>query len=104
MAINAAEILESVEKSTGHRVELLEKTDEGRLGAWGIASGYSDVEGLAMDLGGGSTQITWVVSHGAELHMSPQGSISFPYGAGALSRTLAELEKGKSRKSKACRR
>jgi retrograde regulation protein 2 len=97
-AINSAEILESIEKTTGYQVELLDKTDEGLLGAWGIASGYSDIEGLAMDLGGGSTQITWVVSHGAELHMSPQGSISFPYGAGALSRTLTELEKGKSKK------
>lgn len=97
-AMNSAEILASIERTTGYQVELLDKTDEGRLGAWGVASGYSDIEGLAMDLGGGSTQITWVVSHGAELHISPQGSISFPYGAGALSRTLAELQKGKSKK------
>ncbi|KAH8698408.1 putative transcription regulator [Talaromyces proteolyticus] len=97
-AINSAEIVASIEKTTGYKVELLEKAREGLLGAWGIASGYSDIEGLAMDLGGGSTQITWVVSHGAELHISPQGSVSFPYGAGALSRTLAELKKGKSKK------
>ncbi|EEA20280.1 retrograde regulation protein 2 [Talaromyces marneffei ATCC 18224] len=97
-AINSKEIVESIETRTGYQVELLEKSEEGLLGALGIASGYSDIEGLAMDLGGGSTQLTWVVSHGSVLNISPQGSISFPYGAGALSRKLEELKKGKSKK------
>lgn len=97
-AINSAEIIISIEKKTGYQVEILQKDDEGFLGAWGISSGYSDVEGLAMDLGGGSTQMTWLVSHSGDLHISPRGSISFPYGAGALSRTIAQLKKGKSKK------
>lgn len=31
---------------------MLEKEEEGRIGAWGIASGFEVVEGLVLDLGG----------------------------------------------------
>lgn len=54
------------------------------------------MEGIAMDLGGGSTQITWLLSHGGVIKMSPKGAFSFPYGAAALTQKLDELTKGKS--------
>ncbi|OCK73073.1 Ppx-GppA-domain-containing protein [Lepidopterella palustris CBS 459.81] len=96
-AINSSEFLNAIETATGLRVEMLEKEEEGRIGALGIASGFSDIEGLAMDLGGGSAQITWLISQSGNIRLSPKGSISFPYGAAALTRKLAELKEGKSK-------
>lgn len=98
-AINSDGVVREIEDATTLRIEILDKSHEGRLGAWGIASGFSDVEGLAVDLGGGSMQITWVVSHAGDLHMSPEGSLSFPYGAGALSKKLSELQKGRDKEA-----
>lgn len=77
-------------------VKLLPKDEEGRIGAFGIASSFREMEGIVMDLGGGSTQITWLVTHEGRFDMSPKGAISFPYGAAALTRKLEELTKGKS--------
>ncbi|KAK7432912.1 retrograde regulation protein 2 [Neonectria magnoliae] len=90
-ALNSAEFLKQVKSATGLSVDMLHKEDEGRIGALGVASGFSDIRGLMMDLGGGSTQITWIISQGGN------GSISFPYGAAALTKTLDELKKGKSK-------
>ena len=95
-AINSKQYLSAIKKATGIEVELLSKQDEGRVGALGIASGFSDIQGLLMDLGGGSCQITWLVSQQGNIRLSPEGSFSFPYGAAALTRKLAELRKGKS--------
>lgn len=74
---------------------MLRREEEGIVGAWGIASSFSDVEGLALDLGGGSMQMTWIISHAGNVRISPQGSVSFPYGAAALAQKLADLKRGK---------
>jgi retrograde regulation protein 2 len=97
-AINSVAFLADVKKSTGLSIELLPKEDEGRIGALGVASGFSNFRGLMMDLGGGSTQITWIIAQGGNVRISDVGSISFPYGAAALSRTIEELKRGKSEK------
>ncbi|KXJ96276.1 Ppx/GppA phosphatase family-domain-containing protein [Microdochium bolleyi] len=97
-AINSAEFIDAIKSGTGLQVELLKKEDEGRIGALGVASGFSSVQGLLMDLGGGSTQITWMIYQGGTVRISEKGSFSFPYGAAALSRRLDELTKGKSKK------
>lgn len=96
-AINSTEFLRAIKSATGLDVELLRKEDEGRIGALGVASGFSDIEGLMMDLGGGSTQITWLISQDGHVRISPQGSFSFPYGAAALTRTISKLRNGKSK-------
>jgi retrograde regulation protein 2 len=49
-----------------------------------------------MDLGGGSTQITWMTSTSGRVEVSPRGSVSLPYGAAALTKKLKELREGKS--------
>jgi retrograde regulation protein 2 len=95
-AINSGELRKAIEDSTGIKMEILAKEDEGRIGALGIASSFSDMAGLAMDLGGGSTQITWMSTHNGTITTSPKGAFSFPYGAAALTRRLADLEMGKS--------
>ncbi|RSM06891.1 hypothetical protein CEP52_005484 [Fusarium oligoseptatum] len=86
---------------TGEKIpipdSLLPKEEEGQIGALGIASGFSSMEGLVMDLGGGSTQITWMLSQGGEIRISPRGSFSFPYGAAALTKKLHDLQDGKDK-------
>ncbi|KAF1951782.1 Ppx-GppA-domain-containing protein [Byssothecium circinans] len=95
-AINCTEFLKEIRKATGISVELLAKEDEGKIGAFGIASSFPEMEGVVMDLGGGSTQLTWLATHEGVIKMSPKGAFSFPYGAAALTKKLEELTKGKS--------
>ena len=90
-AENSQDFRRRIQSATGWEVEMLAKEDEGRIGAMGVASSFSSVKGLVMDLGGGSTQITWMIAEGGTVTTSPRGSISFPYGAAALSRRLGEV-------------
>ena len=92
-AINSAEFLHAIEQATGWKVVLLAKEEEGRIGALGIVSSFSSVNGLAMDLGGGSVQLTWVRSFCGEVQTHPNGSVSLPYGAAALKRLLEVAER-----------
>ncbi|KAL1954228.1 hypothetical protein VTO42DRAFT_1508 [Malbranchea cinnamomea] len=93
LAPNSAEFRTRIKSATGWDVQMLSKEDEGRIGAFGVASSLADVEGLVMDLGGGSAQITWMVSADGEVQTSPRGALSFPYGAAALTRRLEEARK-----------
>jgi retrograde regulation protein 2 len=95
-AINSVEFCEAIHTATGLKVEMLPKEEEGQVGALGIASSFSRVSGLVMDLGGGSTQITWLVANNGDIQTSPRGSFSFPFGAAAMTRKLEELRAGKS--------
>ena len=95
-AINREDLLFQIEKRTGWKVELLTKEEEGRLGAMGIASSIGQMDGICMDMGGGSVQMTWVIKKmNGNVDMSPVGSVSFPYGAAALMSTLSEVNVSK---------
>ncbi|KAL4867284.1 hypothetical protein BDV12DRAFT_198365 [Aspergillus spectabilis] len=83
-APNSEEFRARIKERTGWEVRLLSKEEEGRVGALGIASSTRAVAGLAMDLGGGSTQITWVFAKDGDVMTCPRGSFSFPYGAAVL--------------------
>ncbi|KAL9942170.1 hypothetical protein ACHAP9_008921 [Verticillium nonalfalfae] len=96
-AENSAELLAAVKSETGLDIELLKKEDEGHIGALGVASGFLAMDGLVMDLGGGSTQITWIISREGNVRISPRGSFSFPYGAAALTKKLDDLQKDKDK-------
>ncbi|ORY00596.1 retrograde regulation protein 2 [Clohesyomyces aquaticus] len=87
-AQNSEEFRSQIKDATGWTVELLPKEMEGRIGAYGVASSYDQVRGLVMDLGGGSTQITWMMTEDGEVKMSEKGSVSLPYGAAALVKHL----------------
>lgn len=87
-AKNSDDFREQIRAATGWTVQLLPKEVEGRVGAFGVASSYDSVRGLVMDLGGGSTQVTWMMTENGEVNMSEKGSISMPYGAAALTREL----------------
>lgn len=84
-AQNSLEFRERIHEATGWTVELLTKEDEGRIGAEGVASSFNEVSGLVMDLGGGSTQLTWMISKHGKTRM-PASAVSLPYGAAALTK------------------
>lgn len=92
-AINSEDFRNEIEEKVGWKVELLEKEVEGRVGAYGVASSYADVRGLVMDLGGGSTQITWIMTRHGHISMWENGSVSLPYGAAALIKKLETAQK-----------
>lgn len=99
-AINSQAFRNEIEKRTGWKVQLLEKAVEGRVGAHGVASSYANVRGLMMDLGGGSTQITWIMTNEGEVRMWERGSVSLPYGAAALAKRLEVAGSKGSKKHK----
>jgi retrograde regulation protein 2 len=51
-ATNSVDFRQQIKNATGWAVDMLPKEVEGRIGALGVASSFSDVEGLVMDLGG----------------------------------------------------
>lgn len=111
-AENSEDFRRQIKDATAWEVDMLPKEVEGQVGAMGVASSFASVEGLVMDLGGkfswtfdrklltiatdpvstgGSTQLTWMIAKDGHVQTSPKGSISFPYGAAALTQKLAEL-------------
>lgn len=61
-AMNSEEYRKAIKKATGLEVEMLGKEEEGFVGALGVASGFSDVSGLVLDLGGGVSLFSFVYS------------------------------------------
>lgn len=94
-AVNSETFRERIKEETGWVVKMLEKEEEGRVGGMGVVASFGGGTkgGLVMDLGGGSTQITWVsVGKDGKVMMSPRGSFSFPYGAAALKARLEQVD------------
>nr|POE77813.1 retrograde regulation protein 2 [Quercus suber] len=93
-AINSEDFRAKIKKLTGWEVTMLAKEEEGRVGAMGVASSLPVVSGLVMDLGGGSTQLSWLIKEKDHegVRMPENGAVSMPYGAAAMSRRLAEAE------------
>ncbi|GAB1725062.1 hypothetical protein NU195Hw_g6784t1 [Hortaea werneckii] len=94
-APNSAEFRQRIKERTGWDVTLLSKEEEGRTGAMGVASSLPHVNGIVMDLGGGSTQLSWLFrqEESGEIVMPANGAVSMPYGAAAMSQRLQEAEK-----------
>ncbi|QDS78065.1 hypothetical protein FKW77_003487 [Venturia effusa] len=90
LALNSEDFRAQIHNATGWTVEMLPKEEEGRVGAMGVVSSFSHIKGLMMDLGGGSTQITWLEAENGQVRMSDAGSVSMPYGAAALNRRIQE--------------
>lgn len=91
-AINSADFRAAIHAATGWTVELLPKEEEGRVGALGVASSCASIHGLVMDLGGGSTQLTWLSTRDGDVTQGEGGSVSLPFGAAALMRRIEEAE------------
>lgn len=86
-APNSKEFREAILKATGWPVSLLSKSEEARSGAYGVASSFFEIQGLFMDLGGGSTQLSWISCKDGNFKMS-ETPVSLPYGAATLTRRL----------------
>ena len=91
-AINSVEYRQAIKDRTGWQVEMLPRAEEGRVGAMGVASSFPSIKGLVMDLGGGSVQLTWMISENGAVTTSPKGAVSLPYGAAAMGMKLAAAE------------
>jgi len=91
-AINSTEFRKAINDATGWTVELLPKEEEGQIGALGVASSCASIHGMVMDLGGGSTQLTWVSTRDGEMQWGEGGSVSLPFGAAALMRRIEAAE------------
>ncbi|KAG0311892.1 hypothetical protein BGZ99_009842 [Dissophora globulifera] len=88
-APNSDEFQARIKAATGWSVELLSKAQEANIGALGVMASYHTVQGLFMDLGGGSVQLNYIIRgpHDGHGKSSPDAQ-SWPYGAAALSRRL----------------
>ena len=86
-AQNSEEFRRRITEVSGWKVELLTKAEEARTGAEGVASSIGRVNGLVMDLGGGSTQISWMRFEKGVCSMA-DAPVSMPYGAAALTKRL----------------
>lgn len=83
-------MLQAIGKASGLAVEILSPAMESLFGAMGARSGYEHVDGLFMDLGGGSVQMTYVQSESVPEYytLAAQAATSLPYGAAKLTAAL----------------
>lgn len=57
---NSAEVLSAVEGRLGKKIDLISAEDEARLGYHGARQRYPDLSGVILDIGGGSTEVSYV--------------------------------------------
>ncbi|KAF1805593.1 Ppx/GppA phosphatase family-domain-containing protein [Mucor lusitanicus] len=107
IAANSKEFLDKIYQATGWTVSLLSKQQEALISASGIVGSFNHVNGLTMDLGGGSVEVSYVMTTSIpddnlkndtttddSIRVSPH-PVSMPYGAAALKRRLARCESEK---------
>ncbi|CAO3656986.1 unnamed protein product [Mucor hiemalis] len=111
VAANAKEFQDRIFEASGWKVSLLSKQQEALISASGIVGSFNHVNGLTMDLGGGSVEVSYVMTSAVDddvedknevttddknnkesnIRVSPY-PVSLPYGAAALKRRLAKCE------------
>ncbi|CAG8789484.1 13871_t:CDS:1, partial [Racocetra fulgida] len=97
-APNSDDFRSRIYNATGWEIELLSKDDEAKISAMGIIATYYGVEGLVMDMGGGSVELNYVIHHPKEGTIKMSDSpINLPYGAAALTKLLDEADKPRKR-------
>jgi retrograde regulation protein 2 len=94
-AINSDDFLNRIKDATGWDVRLLTQQEEATIGSQGIAASFAAVNGLVLDLGGGSCQLNWMITReGTVMSETP---VSMPYGAAALTNRLSREDPTKLR-------
>lgn len=74
-ASNTAEIIDTVREHTGIDVEILSGEEEARLGFLGMINTMDIEDGLVVDIGGGSTEVSLFLGR------TLVNSVSFPFGS-----------------------
>ncbi|KAK6841918.1 hypothetical protein PG987_002778 [Apiospora arundinis] len=92
-AENAASMLEAVYAASGLGICVLAPEVETLFGSVGARSGFAEVDGLFLDLGGGSVQMTYLNSamDGYEV-AAAQSGLSLPFGAAKLIKIIQSTE------------
>jgi retrograde regulation protein 2 len=103
-AVNKDDIMKAIKDASGLEVDILSPQMESLFGAMGARSPFGDVNGLFMDLGGGSVQMTYVPSGSDVASEAARAGTSLPFGAAkvtaassatdAANATVAELNAG----------
>jgi retrograde regulation protein 2 len=83
-------MLKAIKDASGLTVDILSPQMESLFGAMGARSGFDQVDGLFMDLGGGSVQMTYVSSKEEDDYdiLAAEAAKSMPYGAAKLTAAL----------------
>ena len=86
-------MLAAIKQASGLNVDILSPGMESLFGAMGARSGYTSVDGLFMDLGGGSVQMTYVNSGTGEGDgydiLAAGAARSLPFGAAKMTLALS---------------
>ncbi|KAI1845609.1 hypothetical protein JX266_008220 [Neoarthrinium moseri] len=92
-AENAGSMLDAIREASGLGVQVLAPEVETLFGAMGARSSFAEVNGLFLDLGGGSVQMTYMDSamEGYEVAAAQTGK-SLPFGAARLIKILESDE------------
>jgi retrograde regulation protein 2 len=91
-AKNQSALLSEIKAASGLSVQILSPAIESLFGALGARSAFKDVDGLFMDLGGGSVQMTYMNSNEEGYEMGAARSArSMPYGAAKLSAAIEAM-------------
>jgi retrograde regulation protein 2 len=90
-ARNRDEMLQAIKDTSGLAVDILSPGMESLFGAMGARSGFTQVDGLFMDLGGGSVQMTYVNSIAGSSYdvLAGEAARSMPFGAAKLTAALS---------------
>lgn len=93
VAINSDVFRARIQDATGLEVRLLSRDEEAWFGALGLTGSSRDINGVVMDLGGGSVQISWVGHRDKTTSATADSEygISLPYGAAALKGRLEDV-------------
>ena len=94
-------MLKAIKDASGLTVDILSPGMESLFGAMGARSGFEQVDGLFMDLGGGSVQMTYVNSKEEDDYdiLAAEAAKSMPYGAAKLTAALSIQTSAASTKS-----
>ncbi|KAK4515505.1 uncharacterized protein ATC70_010455 [Mucor velutinosus] len=100
IATNSTEFLNRIKEATGWSVNILSKEQEAMISSMGIVGSFYRVDGLTMDLGGGSVELSYVTSRGSsplsedserpKKRLKTSASpVSLPYGAAIMRKRLS---------------
>ncbi|CCK70050.1 Rtg2p KNAG_0D03010 [Huiozyma naganishii CBS 8797] len=88
VALNKDQFVSAIAESTGWSVDVLSPEQETQITTYGLVSSFNAINGLFLDLSGGSVQLSWVKSSAGKVDYCPH-PINLPYGASVLARRVS---------------